>query len=269
MIRSLSMAVLLAASASSLAIAADPRIRTLAYNPDAVVRVEGRFSNAVQVVLGDGEEILHVALGDSTAWEAVAEGRLLFLKPLEARPTNLIVATRAPDGSIRNYAFDLKVAARKDDGPWMLRFTYPADDRVRLAAVVDAKEAQLRARLIQLQLDRGAVEGPRNLAWSLQGSVTLAPSEVSDNGRFTVLRFPGGQAVPAVFAVAPDGEETLAAFDVRGEFVVVHGVHAQLRLRQGRQVACLWNEAFDPRRGGAASGTAADEVVRSLKEPSR
>ena len=32
---------------------------------------------------------------------------------------------------------------------------------------------------------------------------------VSDNGRFTVLRFPGGQALPAIYAVAADGGEQL------------------------------------------------------------
>ncbi|MDG2520510.1 TrbG/VirB9 family P-type conjugative transfer protein [Caulobacter segnis] len=256
--------ICLALLAPAAAQAADSRIRTVDYDPDAVVRIEGRFSTAVQIVLAEGEEILHVALGDSAAWEAAPEGRLLFLKPLAARTTNLIVASRAPDGSTRNYAFELRVA--KSPGPWMVRFSYPAAERAKVAALIDAKEAALRRRLQQLRLDRGAVEGPRNLAWSLQGAAALQPSEVSDNGRFTVMRFPGGQAVPAVFAVASDGEESLIPFDVRGEFVVVHGVHAQLRLRQGAQMLCLWNEAYDPRAGGAASGTATTSVRRIDKE---
>lgn len=247
---------LLAATAAK----ADPRIRTTAYDPEQVVRVEGRLSTAVQIVFAEGEEIRHVAMGDSTAWEVAPEGRLLFLKPLEPRSTNLIVATRAPGGGARNYAFELRVS--KAAGPWMLRFSYPTEEKALVAAVIDAREEALRARLLQLKLDRGAVEGPRNLAWTLQGSGSLQPSEVSDNGRFTVLRFPGGQDVPAVFAVGADGAETLAPFDVRGEFVVVHGVHPQLRLRRGGEVLCLWNEAFDPRSGGAASGTAAPDVRR-------
>ncbi|WP_369062164.1 TrbG/VirB9 family P-type conjugative transfer protein [Caulobacter sp. 73W] len=254
--------VLIAALLSPcVAQAADPRIRNLTYDPDAVVRVEGRLSTAVQIVFAEGEEILQVALGDSDAWEAAPQGRLLFLKPLTAKATNLIVSARGPDGRTRSYAFELSVS--RAVGPWMLRFTYPADDKTRMAQLIDAKEAALRRRLTQLRLDRGAVEGPRNLAWSVQGAQALQPSEVSDNGKFTALRFPGGQAIPAVFAVAPDGAETLAPFDVRGEFVVVHGVHAQLRLRQGRQVVCLWNEAYDPRGGGAPSGTATNGVQRT------
>ncbi len=263
MIRALVLASALVAP--SAAAAADSRIRTVSFDPDAVVRIEGRFSTAIQVVLAEGEEILHVALGDSAAWEAAPQGRMLFLKPLEAKPTNLIVAARAPNGTIRNYAFDLRLG--KTPGPWMVRFAYPADEKAQVAAIIDAKEAALQAKLLQLRLDRGAVEGPRNLAWSAQGSPALQPSEVSDNGRFTVMRFPGGQAIPAIFAVAADDEESLVPFDVRGEFVVVHGAHERLRLRQGREVLCLWNDAFDPRAGGAPSGTAAPSVQRTEREP--
>lgn len=254
----------LALLAPGAASAADARIRTVTYDPDAVVRVEGRFSTAVQIVLAEGEEILHVALGDSAAWEAAPEGRLLFLKPLAAKPTNLILATRAPNGSTRSYAFELRMA--KGPGPWTIRFSYPQDQKAKAAALIDAHEIALQRKLQQLRLDRGAVEGPRNLNWSLQGAASLQPSEVTDNGLFTVIRFPGGQSIPAVFAVAEDGAESLTPYDVRGEFLVIHGVHRQLRLREGGQVLCLWNDAYDPRAGGAASGTATPQVQRTDEE---
>ena len=105
------------------------------------------------------------------------------------------------------------------------------------------------------------MEGPRNLAYSVQGDAALQPSEVSDNGRFTVLRFPGGQAIPALFET--DGEtERLVPYDVRGEFVVIHGVARSLRLRRGQAVLCLFNEAFDDRAGATGTGTASSHVDR-------
>ncbi|WP_200865131.1 TrbG/VirB9 family P-type conjugative transfer protein [Brevundimonas abyssalis] len=106
------------------------------------------------------------------------------------------------------------------------------------------------------------MEGPRNLAYSVQGDPALQPSEVSDNGRFTVLRFPGGRPLPALFET--DGErERLVPYDVRGEFVVIHGVVRGLRLRRGDAVLCIFNEAFDDRAGGPATGAASPRVQRT------
>src|SRR3546814_10695187 len=82
--------------------------------------------------------------------------------------------------------------------------------------------------------------------YKVQGSNDLQPSEVSDNGQFTVLRFPANREVPAIYLVRPDGSETLVPFDVRDEFVVVHLVARQLRLRRGGEVLCIYNQAPEP-----------------------
>ena len=113
-----------------------------------------------------------------------------------------------------------------------------------------------------LQLQQGAIEGPRNLKYTVQGSTRLQPSEVSDNGRFTLLRFPGGQPMPAIFMVTEDGTERLTPFDVRGEFVVVHGTARSYRLRRGREVLCIFNEAYNPRSPQTGTGTASPHVDR-------
>ena len=74
---------------------ADARIRTVDYDPDEVYRVTGVFRTATQVLFGEGETILHVALGDTVAWEVAPAANILFLKPREkAGPTNLIVTTK-------------------------------------------------------------------------------------------------------------------------------------------------------------------------------
>ena len=117
-----------------------------------------------------------------------------------------------------------------------LRFRYPGDEQTAAAEGLAAAARAAETRLVGLELARGALEGPRNLAWSAQGDPALQPSEVSDNGRFTVLRFPRNQALPALFEVGEDGGERLVPYDVRGEFVVIHGVPRGLRLRRGRSV---------------------------------
>src|SRR5690606_12664269 len=123
-----------------------------------------------------------------------AEGSVLFLKPRE-RPaaTNLLVVTER-DGEIRHYAFELTARDANERAPvaYQIRFRYPTDEQAAAALAVAAETRAAEQRLIGLELQHGAVEGPRNLAWSAQGAASLQPSEVTDNGRFTVLRFPDG-----------------------------------------------------------------------------
>ncbi|WP_257839596.1 TrbG/VirB9 family P-type conjugative transfer protein [Phenylobacterium sp. J426] len=74
---------------------ADPRMREVDYDPKEVVRIVGTFRTATQIIFGPGEEIQHVALGDTVSWEVAAESNILFIKPRErGTPTNLIVTTR-------------------------------------------------------------------------------------------------------------------------------------------------------------------------------
>lgn len=253
----------------------DPRIRTLDYDPRQVVRIVGAVRTATQIRFAGDETILHVALGDSSGWEVAAETSLLFAKPIaRVAPTNLIVTTRTADGEMRHYAFQL--AARsgrrtrdRTDTVFMVQFRYPEAEKTRLQRGLSAEAQALERRVLQLKLDHAVLQGSRNLDYVLQGSAAIAPSEVTDNGRFTVMRFPGAQPVPAVYAVSPDGAEALVPFDVRGEFLVVHQTARQLRLRRGRAVLCLFNLSYDPAGPTTGTGTAAPDVTRTRREEGR
>ena len=248
----------------------DSRIRVVDYDPWAVVRITGVFRTATQVLFGEDEAIQHVAVGDTTGWDVAAEGNILFVKPRAPRaPTNLLVTTSRPGGT-RHYTFELATRAGSSargtaDTVFGLRFRYPADEAAKAVAAVTAEQAALERKVLELKLDRAVVEGRRNLAYAVQGSTALQPSEVSDNGRFTVLRFPANQPVPTLYQVESSGTESLVPFDVRGEFVVVHVVARELRLRRGREVLCIYNEAFDPYGSRPGTGTAASDVERTDK----
>src|SRR3546814_13695854 len=73
-----------------------------------------------------------------------------------------------------------------------------------------AQLAQLKALergAVKSALDIGVLEGTRNADYIMQGSTAIQPSEVSDNGQFTVMRFPNQRELPAFFIVNPDGSE--------------------------------------------------------------
>lgn len=263
----LALADVAASAEAPKAGAADPRMRWIDYDPAQVYRVQGAFRTATQILFGDGETIQHVALGDSVSWEVAAEGGILFIKPKEAQAATNLIVTTSGDGRLRNYMFELVTAepGRRGGAYYQIRFRYPQDERDRAAATLSAAEAAVQQRMTALKLERGAVEGARNYSYAVQGASELQPSEVSDNGRFTVLRFPANQPVPAIYAVTSDGTESLVPFDVRGEFVVVHSVERTLRLRRGKRVLCIYNEAPSPFGVNLGTGTASPSVDRTLK----
>ena len=127
----------------------DPRIKVVDYDPWAVVKITGVFRTATQIILGPGEEIQHVALGDTVSWEVAAETNILFVKPRErGTPTNLIVTTRR-GAEVRNYTFELgirsgPIGAGSPNTYFQVRFRYPEDERAAaargLAQKVDALE---------------------------------------------------------------------------------------------------------------------------------
>lgn len=265
LVLSISLGVLTLAGPALGQETSDARMREVVYAPGEVYRVAGAFRTATQIIFSPEETIRHAAIGDSVAWEVAAEGSVLFLKPRERhQTTNLLVVTDRA-GQARHYAFEL---VARDPGPrasiaYQIRFLYPDDDQARAVASL-ARAADLAEKsLISLELQQGAIQGPRNLAYSVQGDSQLQPSEVSDNGRFTILRFPGAQAIPALFEVGEDGSERLIPYDVRGEFVVIHGTARGLRLRRGASVLCIFNDAYDPRRVATPGGTASPMVERA------
>ena len=279
MIRGLLLAAMLLApsiahaSDTPLPGAVDARMRTVDYHPGQVYRVTGVFRTATQILFGEGESIIHVALGDTISWEVAPAANILFLKPKErAGPTNLIVVTKDGD-VVRSYNFELNarsgaISARSQDTMFQVRFRYPAEERAAFIRA-QAQAAQVQAVIIEgtavkLALDAAVVQGNRNLKYSLKGDRDLQPSEVTDNGQFTVLRFPRSQPIPTIFSVLPDGSESIVPFDVRDDFVVVHAVVKQLRLRRGGSLLCIWNDAYRPYGGDLSSGTASPDVTREI-----
>ncbi|MBM3655089.1 MAG: P-type conjugative transfer protein VirB9, partial [Alphaproteobacteria bacterium] len=106
-----------------------------------------------------------------------------------------------------------------------------------------------------------------NWRFSAQGSVDLEPEVVFDDGKETTFRFAGNREIPAIYLIASDGAETLAAKDVHGELVTVHATAREFRLRKGGDVLCVFNEAFDPVGVNRRTKTMSDGVLRLPKSP--
>jgi len=247
--------------------AKDARVRTINYDPDQVVSVIGQFRHAIEIEFGPGETVTQAALGDTVSWQLAPVGNIVFLKPREkAAGTNLIVITNGAAGP-RTYHFSLTLGSEAT--MFGIRFHYPEQERVQEAvraqlATIQAAKA-VESTVVASALDHAVIEGKRNMNYTFQGDSALQPSEISDNGEFTVLRYPGHADIPSIFAVDLDGTETIVPYDVREDFVVIHAVYRELRLRRGNTVLCIWNEAAPRNERGDRTGTVSNVVERKVK----
>jgi type IV secretion system protein VirB9 len=245
----------------------DARVRNVNYDPDQVVTVIGQFRHAVEIEFGAGETVTQAALGDTISWQIAPVGNIVFLKPRErAAGTNLIVLTNS-NGSLRTYHFNLVLGSAGT--MYGIRFHYPRQERAVAALQTQIATAQAirtaETGIVTSALDHAVIEGKRNIQYTVQGDPSLQPSEVSDNGEFTVLRYPGHADIPSIFAVDVDGAETIVPYDVREDFVVIHAVYRQLRLRRGTSVLCIYNEAPLRNDRSDRTGTVSNVVERKVK----
>jgi type IV secretion system protein VirB9 len=242
-------ATLGAAQAAAAPALADPRIRSVAYDPSAVVRLDGCFGYQTLVQFGPGEAIENIGIGDAAQWLVTPNrrGDLLFVKPAyRGTRGNMTVSTNR-----RTYAFELSAqpnaACARGEVVYTLRFTYPKDEAA-------AAEAALAPAAAPATPD-DALPAPvaRNAAYSFAGARDNVPVRVFDDGRSTYFRWAEGATTPAVYAVGSDKVETMIAFTSQGDWLVAPQIAPTFVLRRGNAVATLFNDAYQAPALDAAS----------------
>ncbi|KEA05586.1 P-type conjugative transfer protein VirB9 [Rhizobium rhizogenes] len=272
------IALLLTAGWSSAALALetprgapqDSRIRFVDYQPYNIAKVVGSLRSSVQVEFAADEEIAHVALGNTVAWEVAPAGNILFLKARENQPvTNISVVTTRRDGSTRSYQMELTVrdgpVAGGQDTYFYVKYRYPADDAERRRQEATARARAAQAGQADTVLALHEQYGPRNWGYTAQGSAALEPQAVYDNGKITTFAFTGNQEMPAIYMENSDGTESLVPKSVDGDLVLAHAISRKFILRRGGDVLCIFNEAYDPVGINPDTNTTSPSVERVVK----
>ena len=211
--------------------AKDPRIRTVFYDPDEVVRLRGYLGEAMTLEFADDERIENVSVGDALGWQITPNKRatLLFLKPLDrSAATNMTVITDR-----RRYHFELTVApdkAARDELAFAVRFTYPAPPPAPVAEAPPAPAPEPRVDTADW-----------NFAYAYDGPQALVPSKVWDDGKATFFQWPQGVTLPTVFAVDGAGRERLVNLVARGKSFAVDETAQRFKVREGRQALTVVN----------------------------
>ena len=199
--RTVSAAFLLCIAASAWA-QEDPRIVEERYAPDAVYALSISAGHASVIELDTAEVVESIVVGDADGWlvEATASANRVVVKPTPAASrTNMVVLTTK-----RSYTFTLDAYGGVD--VFLMRFTY---DQLSDAAATTS-------------------------SYKLRGDRTLYPRLITDNGTTTSMFWTADNPFPAVFVIAPDGEEIGASYRAAGDGLVLDGVHERIVLRRGR-----------------------------------
>ncbi len=227
----------------------DPRIRSIHYDRDQVVQLDGYFGYQMMIEFAPDERIENVSIGDSTAWQVTPnhKANLLFLKPVDrAAPTNMTVVTDQ-----RRYTFELVSrgrAYRSAQIAYVVRFLYPPPPAPPPAAAPSPPRPPER----------------KNTAYSYTGSRSSLPSLVFDDGHFTYFQWPESVATPAVFVIQPDGTESIVNYGVRDGYQVVEQVAQRFVLRNGKDVTTVINNGWrEPTPGVLAPRPADAKTARA------
>lgn len=202
----------------------DHRVKVVAYNPNDIVLLKGRYGYQTEITFADNEVIQSVALGDSIAWQAVPVNNHLFLKPVTESKTNMTVLT-----NLNSYNFQLDSLDPNVQPTYMLQFTYKEGGYNETG----------KANAV------GTFD-PEKINWkySFTGMRSLAPLVAFDNGQFTYFKFrnDGMSHLPSVFIVDKNRDETLVNYHMQGDYMVIHSIAKLFTLRDGANVTSIYND---------------------------
>ena len=278
----------------------DNRIQFIDFNPNDVTHIKCVNGYITTIVFSQDEAVMNFASGYSTAWQFSHVGNKFFLKPAAPQgTTNLTIVT---DKKI--YMLDIELVDKPEDATYMLTYRYPDDARKAAAqAKADAAAKAAEQRRLADQAAVQAAEEKRqqekaeelgkklaaddpntvkdnpgnNWNYSMNfgksaHSHDIAPARVFDNGRFTYFKFANNREIPAVYSVSrddPDDEdaiqEAVVNSHIENDYLVVHGVYPEFRLRSGNGVVGVYNETYFGGGRKATNGTTVSGVDRIIR----
>lgn len=192
-----------------------PRIQTVVAEPGKRILLTALPETALTVMLEQGQMIDKIVLEGNRSWEVrvSAEANSFQVTPTKgAAPAVLRVSA-----SSKTYEFSLEASVGLQAG-YLVRLVSPSP----LVASSEGKATE--------------IEG-LNRSYKVRGDRTVRPASVRDNGQKTVIVYAPGQALPAVFAIGPSGDEEVVDGYMRDGLFVIDRIHQELVFRIDKEKA--------------------------------
>lgn len=230
----------------AIAMPGDTRLVQFRYDPNNTYTILTRPMSVTNIQLRDDEELVALALGDTIQWVVTDSERHVFIKPLASG----LVTTATMVTTQRTYQMTLR--SSPEDGMFYQQVTWHnpavvALERQRNQILTRAHQIESRAIERERNVDReeGRVRGAvaasgvqledLNFDYDVKGSAQFAPTQVFDDGRFTWLRMPDHQELPAVFMINDSGDAELLNFTVQDRYIVIQRRVPGVLLKLGAQ----------------------------------
>lgn len=234
----------------------DERVQVFKYEPSDVFVINTKVGYSTLIQLEDNE-VIHdeggLGMGDADAWSLAVRGNNIFFKPISDLPdTNMIVVTNK-----RTYAFQLTTTGVAPT--YIARFTYP-DERTS-EIQVNKMPGVLRRVGTDNEGNNILIDADINTNYWWRGDKQIVPTNVWDNGRFTMLKFAHASDLPTVYRVLPDQTEMLVNTHIEGDTMIIQETADVYRLRFGKSVADIGN-ASAKLPDFNETGTSDDDFIR-------
>jgi type IV secretion system protein VirB9 len=200
------------------ALTGDPRFAVVPWQDGQPIELRSAAGSSMAIVFAPGERVIGFELDDPSAFEVslAAGGDSLFIKTRSAtaRP-GLAVRTH-----LRNYRFVFKVGP-PEQAIYAVNFSFASAVGGKSANPVPGPEAQNSGKF----------------DYRLSGDQALRPIRIDDDGVRTYLVWSDDQALPAVFALSPRGEEEMVDGYMRDGVFTIDQINRELVFRIGKQSA--------------------------------
>jgi type IV secretion system protein VirB9 len=195
-----------------------PRVQTVQFVPDQSVLLTMLPETPLTVMLPPGETITGATPGageDFRVRVSSERNSFIVLPAGNAGRGTLDIVTQQ-----RTYRFALRVE-NGYSAALLVRFV--GDPAAASYDYADMPEAELQS--------------PQTWLYSLRGDRAVRPEHLTDDGMKTRIAYAPGQALPAVFAIGPSGEEEVVNGYMRDGIFVIDRVYDELVFRIDREKA--------------------------------
>jgi type IV secretion system protein VirB9 len=222
-------------SFADVPVAIDSRIKTYIYSENEVFKLVVNYGYQTSIEFAEGEVIQTISVGNNYLWQLTPVGRRLFIKPLEENiMTNMTILTNK-----RPYQFEIQsksfTKTLDEELVYVIRFFYPEDN--------DKKIMQM-PMVVAKVLDKPQDIRPFNFDYTLEGSKTIAPLKVFDDGINTFFKFPKQlEVVPLITSVHGSKKQSLEPRR-KGDYIVVNVIAPKFEITLSDKSVMVFNENF-------------------------
>lgn len=226
-----------------VAMPGDTKLVNFIYDAKNTYTILSRPLSITDIQLHSDEEVVALAMGDTAQWVVSQAPGHVFIKPMfPGLVTNATLVT-----SKRTYQLTLR--SSPEDGKFYAQVWWDHPDLIVLQAqqrqvrrnALDAANMAEESRLAATVVTPGVTIEKLNFDYAVEGDADFKPKQVFDDGKFTWLRLPNTQEMPALFLIAKDGQHELLNFTLRDQYMVIHRLVDKLLLKLGEEEITIEN----------------------------